>query len=540
MSQYERIRFWGPPGTGKTSRLIGIVNDELDHGVKPDEIIYTSFTRAACNEAIRKALMSSEVHYKKEDFPWFRTEHAICFKLLGLKKDYVFTDERLLEFSDKYPTYKFTASRGYSFQERHNETMLQSLGDYYEFFISWMDNRVMPFEDAIKQFIKEQRDLPSEFSISGATTYTERREAFKQENSLWDFNDMIYNVTQRGLCPKAKVLIFDEAQDAGKNLYKLIALWAKKAHRTYIAGDKFQAIYLWAGSDPELFDQFEGDLEVLPHSHRLPPEIKDYARRILALANLQLPDFSAADRVGEIKTGQMNTIDWLQLAKEGQGAAKGAFVLARTRGHLKELGERLKLMGVPFAMERLDESPLECSKGEAYLTLLKLQAKERVNADELRALAQHTRQPWLVYGAKTRIKNLVQAEYDFKDIAHFFTQDFVDTLPEDISAILCKDMDEGDKSYLRRVYKKCGVTAFMKKPDIVLTTIHGSKGREKETVVISPEMGRRVYDSFLINKQSEVFVAYVAATRSMKRIIMLPRETPESFPYPRLNGAKED
>ena len=134
---------------------------------------------------------------------------------------------------------------------------------------------------------------------------------------------------------------------------------------------------------------------------------------------------------------------------------------------------------------------------------------------------------------------MVDAEYAFKDVAHFFSQNFLDTVAEDLSVILCQDIDEGDKSYLHRVYKKCGVAAFMKKPDIVLSTIHGSKGQEKETVVISPEMGRRVYESFLTDKKSEVFVAYVAATRSMKRIIMLPRETPESFPYPRQNGVKE-
>lgn len=501
--------------------------------MQPDEIIYTSFTRAACNEAIRKAQMTSEINYKKEDFPWFKTEHAICFKLLGLKKDYVFTDKKLQEFSDKYPAYKFTASHGYSFQERHYEVMLQSLGDYYEFFISWMDNMMMPFADAIKQFIKDQKDLPAEFSVSGAQTYMERRDAFKQENCLWDFNDMIYTAAQRRLCPAAaKVLIFDEAQDASKSLFNLIDIWAEQCERVYLGGDKFQSIFQFAGASPELFDAFQAELQVLPHSYRLPPQIKEYAERILGLANLQLPQFSAADKAGEIRNAQLNTIDWLDLGP--------AFVLARTRWQLKELGDRLKLMGVPFAMERLGESPLESSKGAAYCTLIKLQARERVNADELRALAKHTRQPWLVHGAKTRIKDLVQAEYAFKDVAHFFSQNFLDTIAEDFSAVLCQDIDEGDKSYLHRVYKKCGIHAFMKKPDIVLTTIHGSKGREKETVVISPELGRRVYDGFLTNKKAEVFVAYVAATRSMKRIIMLPRESPESFPYPRMNGGKNE
>lgn len=884
--QRERVKFWGPPGTGKTNRLIGIVNDELDHDVRPEEIIYTSFTRAACSEAISRALQTSEMNYKRDNFPWFRTEHAICFKLLGLDKAHVFTGKSMQEFSDLYPAYKFTANHGYSFQIRTHETMLQSLGDYYEFFLSWMDNMAMPFSEAIKQFVRNQHgDLPSEFTVSGAQTYMERREAFKQEKSLWDFSDMIHSVTQRHLYPDMKVLIQDEAQDSSRLLWNLINMWADQAERVYIAGDPYQCVpegtkiaapggdipieqlkkgdrvlssvgsghagigvitnihggdssdsritiltksgkrlkltskhqlfslmplfkaaptrkagcfyvylmykaeigwrigltnqpasrilgegcapfmhiiaafdtweegiyqeELWslkygiptqtfiahnkhqfivgellkkmcdelgvadrvkkladdlgidlrfpihipqsttlrnpvrvvvnirmatlkdhhvsrksvseyagwhfltvetsdpewgqklkdmgftltkgrvlrvwskdlayimsiaeklaqmgalvkighvakgstqpgiltvagnimrgykvpilegediiwdevvdvkrefgfgkvydldigsyhnyiaegimvhnsifgfAGAAPELFERFKGELEVLPHSHRLTPQVKDYAEKIISLANLPFPKFSAADRVGEITSGQLNTIDWVNLGP--------TFLLARTRWQLKELSERLKLMGVPFAMaERLHyEGPLESSKGEAFRTLIKIQAREKISTDELRALAKHTRQPWLVKGAKTRIKDLVQSEYTFKDVSHFFSQNFLDVINEDFSSVLCQDIDEGDKSYLHRVYKKCGVSAFTKKPEITLSTIHGVKGLQRETVVISPDLGHRVYESFLTDKKSEVFVAYVAVTRAQKRIIMLPRETPESFPYPR-------
>jgi len=515
------------------------VNRELEQGVHPEEIIYTSFTRAACNEAVQRALTTGEMGYKKDDFPYFRTEHAICFRLLGLKKEYVFAGKNQQDFSDKYPMYRLNLNSNYSFQERTHEAMLQSLGDYYEFFISWMDNLMMPFPAAIKLFIREQRgELPEEFTISGAQTYMERRDAFKQEHSFWDFNDMIHTVSERRLCPDVKILLCDEAQDMSPSLYRLIDMWASQAEKVYIAGDKFQAIYGFSGAAPELFDEFPGEMVVLPHSHRLPPQIKDYAEKIIALANLPFPQFTAADKVGEIQNRQMATIDWLNLGP--------TFLLARTRWQLKQLADRLRLVGVPFTFaERLPYAAasssrgLEGSKGEAFRTLIKIQARERVSADDLRALAKHTRQPWLVKGAKTRIKELVDAEYAFKDVAHFFSQNFLDTVAEDLSVILCQDIDEGDKSYLHRVYKKCGVAAFMKKPDIVLSTIHGSKGQEKETVVISPEMGRRVYESFLTDKKSEVFVAYVAATRSMKRIIMLPRETPESFPYPRQNGVKE-
>ncbi len=850
----------------------------------PEEIIYTSFTRAACKEAMHRALSSSEMAYRKDDFPWFKTEHAICFKLLGLKKDYVFTDKRIQEFGDRYPIYKFT-NHGSSFEERHFEMMLQSLGDYYEFFVNWMDNNMMPFSAAIREFMKKQVDLPDEFSVAGAKTYMERRDNFKQEHCLWDFSDMIYSVAERRLCPEFKVLVADECQDCSPLLWNLIQMWADNALRSYIGADPYQcvpegtkistpsgdvpvetlkkgdkvscsygsghagigeiigvhtgdssdtrivittksgkkvkltskhqlfslmplfraapqrktgcfyvylmykaeigwrigltnqpsmrirgegcapvmhilasfptweegmyheelwslkygiptqtfiahdkrqfivgdllkkmcdelnvndrvqklaedlgidlrypihipqsttlrnpvrvvvnvrmttlndhhirrfpvsqaagwhwlrvetsdavwqqklqdmgfklsekkrvlriwskdlayimsivnrlaqegalikighiakgstqpgiltvagnimrgykipildgedmiwdevvdvkrefnfgkvydldiahyhnyiaegvmvhnSIYGFAGANPELFESFEGVLSTLPHSYRLTPQVKDYAEKIIGLTNLKLPYFTVdTNKVGQVSTGQIQSIDWLNTGS--------TFVLARTRRQLREIGDRLKIMGVPFAQERLGESPIESSKGMAFLTLLKLAAREKVHADELRALAKHTRNPWLVHGAKTKIKDLVQMEYSFQQVSHFFSQNFMDVIKKDFMDVLCQDIDEADKSYLHRVYKKCGTAAFLKKPDITLTTIHGSKGRQAETVIISPELGRRAYDNFMVDKRSEVFVAYVAATRSMKRVIILQRETPESFPYPR-------
>jgi len=534
----ERIKFWGAPGCGKTDRLIGIVNDELDHGTRPDDMIYTSFTRAACKEAMQRALNSEAgMFYEKGDFPWFRTEHAICYKLLGLKKDQVFAGKNQQEFIDKYPAYSVSRiTLEADLEIREHTAILQTLGDYYEFFILWMHNMMLPFDNAMQQFRRNQIELPDEFTPSGARTYMERRETFKKERGLLDFHDMIRMVTELKACPpNIKVLIGDELQDCNASLYKLLEMWAAQVERVYVAGDPLQSIFRWSGSSPELFDEFPGELEVLPHSHRLPPQIKDYAEKIIALANLPFPKFTAADKVGEITyNGHVNKIDWLNLGP--------TFLLARTHWQLYRLSKELKQMGVPYTAGERQRiwTPLESSKGEAYLTLIKLHAREKVNADDLRALAKHTREPWLLRGAKTRIKELAQAEYSFKEIAHFFKPDFLSVIAEDFAPVLCKDIEEDDRSYLHRVYKKCGVSAFLKQPDIVLSTIHGSKGREKETVVISQELGKKVYDSFLKDKQSEVFVAYVAATRSMKRIIMLQRETPESFPYPRMNGAEKE
>ena len=51
----ETIKVWGPPGTGKTTYLLDKVQDELARGVLPEQIVYTSFTKAAALEARDRA-----------------------------------------------------------------------------------------------------------------------------------------------------------------------------------------------------------------------------------------------------------------------------------------------------------------------------------------------------------------------------------------------------------------------------------------------------------------------------------------------------
>ena len=49
------FRIFGPPGTGKTTRLLNMVDNALQDGVSPDRIAFLAFTRKAANEAKERA-----------------------------------------------------------------------------------------------------------------------------------------------------------------------------------------------------------------------------------------------------------------------------------------------------------------------------------------------------------------------------------------------------------------------------------------------------------------------------------------------------
>ena len=83
-----RYKVIGPPGTGKTRRLLNEVHRYVKKGVPLDRIGYFAFTRKAAREA-RDRYLKVETQLTKKDIQYFQTLHSLAFHKLGLKEENV-------------------------------------------------------------------------------------------------------------------------------------------------------------------------------------------------------------------------------------------------------------------------------------------------------------------------------------------------------------------------------------------------------------------------------------------------------------------
>jgi ATP-dependent exoDNAse (exonuclease V) beta subunit len=81
-------------GTGKTTTLMDELTKCLED-TPPNRICFTTFTKAAAQEAIDRALAKHPA-YSHQDFTAFSTLHALCFRRIPRKQMLNYQDYKLL------------------------------------------------------------------------------------------------------------------------------------------------------------------------------------------------------------------------------------------------------------------------------------------------------------------------------------------------------------------------------------------------------------------------------------------------------------
>ena len=254
--------FYGPPGCGKTHRLLDEAAIRIQAGVSIEDIGFMSFTRKAAKEGL------SRVGYNGLEAPWWRTIHSTCYKAMNLRRDEVLNEAQLIELGRDVGC-EFTGKR-----------------DEFGFFAGKGDAEIM-------NCIHLARNRMEPVEVTAATLevraplwrvkqIAEDIYNWKRERGLFDYTDMLeYCIDHPDLLPELKVLIVDEAQDLTPLQWQVIDAVGQRCDEVIIAGDDDQGIYYWAGADVERLLKHDDESIILDKSHRVPKKVQELADRIV-------------------------------------------------------------------------------------------------------------------------------------------------------------------------------------------------------------------------------------------------------------------
>ncbi|MGH7922819.1 MAG: UvrD-helicase domain-containing protein, partial [Candidatus Dormibacteraceae bacterium] len=359
---------FGPPGTGKTTAMRRMVLDDLmGEGVDPERMMVATFTRNARREILQR--LHKETGLGERDWPWVRTIHSACFHLLELSQEQMVGDNHLQEFGEAY---------GYAFSGEEQEDgaegypglpATRSYGEWALFAEQLRRACQLTVPEAVRAFGHRRTLAATHWSESTARRFADQYRDFKRQQRLFDFTDLLEITVEQGLSPPLTHVYIDEAQDLSHLQWTVVDQWARQARAVVAFGDDDQAIYSFAGADPEALLRRAGARAVLSQSWRLPANIHRTAEGLISRVRARAPKVFRPDGEGG-RVGRLYS--WADLYPQGD---ERWLVLARNRVHLAGVRHHLRQRLVPF-FDRTSGSGIpdpESPTGRAIATAFELQ-----------------------------------------------------------------------------------------------------------------------------------------------------------------------
>lgn len=277
---------FGPPGTGKTTRLVGLVKEFIDSGIDPERIGFMSFSKQAAKVA--RDRISQDLGVPENKLKYVCTLHSIAHRLLNLTRKDVVGWKHYRELG---------ALGGYGFDEsedRPDETIdVQRNGVRCRQIYALARARMTDVETEWRR--QNLRDLELKTVLQFVDIY----ERYKESQMLCDFTDMLTKANTDKL--SLDILIIDEAQDLTALQWWFAQKVGKTAKRIIIAGDDDQKVFAWNGADVSPLLSFAGTREFLTQSHRLPQTVHKLANSIIQrVKNRVAKEFSSREEIGKI------------------------------------------------------------------------------------------------------------------------------------------------------------------------------------------------------------------------------------------------
>ena len=289
--------------------------------------------------------------------------------------------------------------------------------------------------------------------------FTDAYALFRSDRYEHDFTDMLERYADHGAPLDVDVVFIDEAQDLSPLQWKVALRAFDGVRELWVAGDDDQAIFTWAGADVEQLLNFDGEKRVLSQSHRLPRAVFDLARSVANQIGRRFEKpFHPTDRIGSVEhVASHEEVD----LSTGQWR-----MMARTRRQLAELAATARDQGVAYAV----------------------MGKSAIDPDHLRLIEAHEER---------------RKEDGSLPIWH----DALTEIPID------------DREYLLACRRRG--ESLRKVPRVQIDTIHGSKGKEADHVLLLTDLNARVRRAMDLDPDAEQRVLYVGVTRAIETLTLV-------------------
>ena len=503
----DRNIIFGPPGTGKTTHLLHIVEKELkENNVPPNKIAYLAFTNQAADEALSRAI--SQLNYSLKDFMNFRTLHSLAYRELHLREENIMSDEDYRNLSNKLQI---------KLSNPNNNIKKYGAGFPDDVFMQVIDGAKIRGLTA-ENFFHDPKIGHLDGGLTKLKYIDEALNKYKSARNKYDMTDMIvdFNKKHYDLMPKFDVVIVDEAQDLSWLQWKMIERIISNAKRVYIAGDDDQAIYLWAGARPEFLINMEGKRTILNKSYRLPQLIHAKANKLIKRIEDRVDkEWTSRDDMGEIN---VHPVEQLSKMKQGEW-----LVLARDRYRLSKLEEDLKIYGYYF--ERDGETSISDRVRRAILTWEDLRRGKGVDLKSVRSCYVYIQTG---EGVTKEFKGMRNVDPDKMYTFDVLQKDYGLRVSRDkpwFEAL--KNIPITKSIYIRAVLRRG--ENIRKQPRIKLSTIHGSKGGEADNVMLLTDLTRKADLEYWRQRDEERRVFYVGMTRARNTLNIVRSQSDREF-----------
>lgn len=513
----------GPPGTGKTTTLLRHLDAELRE-VTYEEIAFVTFTRDARSDARRRA--ADQIMVAENALTWFRTIHSTAFHLLQAKPDQMMGPKEWAEFGARYG-YEIS---GQSYRDDEDpDVMLQTEDDRKLAANAWGRSRMLDAEETATM-------NPFNVDHDDYLQFHAQYNRFRDDAQRYDFHDLLEKALHLDARPPVRVAFIDEAQDLSPLQVALAEKWFEPCMRVYVGGDDDQAIMGFQGGDPHWLLSLSrrcGSVTVLDRSHRIPYSVHEVATSIITRNKQRVwkPYRPRAD------LGEVVIAPGIEKAISLIDEKESTFILSRNWTFLKTVAAELRDQGIAFKVERHQSwgslgkmSEVLAVKGIRDLSMDR-RISPRMFQKILDQIPTTKKDGVLPRGYKKRAKENDE-RIDLEALREWGLTRLVDAIREFGTGVLVKMKSERRDEIDRLLNKYHGE---LPTPQIICTSMHASKGREADTVIVIPNMSRAssiaLMDGSQEERESEYRVAYVAVTRARRRLILVDETFGRVFPY---------